>query len=849
MTPAPPHTGLTSCAPPPRHASRAPAAAHTPRELEPVEVERLPRRVDLRLLVPVLVAWPVVAFVGLFVPVSWVWFGALASCVGALVVMRARPRSSRRRHRASSGLSKSSRIPASSSRARLLALTLAVLSLTLLAAAGHRAVRDVGPLGDLAAERAVATLRGVVDAEPLRLSAPSGPDGGQEAGRAQKVLVRLAVTEVEARGQVVEVDAPVLLLGDIAWAERRWQEHVTVVVRLDAPEPGDDVVAIARPKGKPLLTGDPGLLFRVAEAVRMDFRAATAGLTPDARGLVPALVIGDTSRTPPDLTQAMLDTGMSHLSAVSGSNVTLVLAAAMLLCQGIGVPRRGRPWVALGVLVAFVVLARPEPSVIRAAVMGTVGLLALSTSRRQAGVPALAGAVVALLVWDPWLARSYGFALSSVATLGLLLFAQPWGRVIARGLPRRLRWFGPVLAVPLAAQAVCAPIVVPLQGSVSIVAVPANLLAAPLVAPTTIVGVGVAVLSVGWTGGASWLAWLAGIPAQGIAWVARSCAEMPFGSVPWGHSAGAAVALAVVTAGVVVLAPWAWQRARVRPLLAGAVVVLVSVLTMPTTPLSWPPPAWVLVACDVGQGDGLVLNNGVRDGIGHAVVIDTGSDPEVIDRCLERLGIGVVDLVILSHFHADHVAGLEGVLDDRHVGEIRVSPVKDPEFFAREVDELATATGVPVRELRAGDEVILGSVVAEVWWPARMISAGSVPNNGSVVLTVRARGLGILLSGDVEREAAAEVVRAARREPERWGHIDVYKVAHHGSSNRDDAILDLVDGRIALISVGEDNDYGHPAPSLLQSLARRGFEVHRTDLEGDLAVAVDREGRPVVRTH
>lgn len=483
-------------------------------------------------------------------------------------------------------------------------------------------------------------------------------------------------------------------------------------------------------------------------------------------------------------------------------------------------------------LAGFVILARPEPSVIRAAVMGTVGLLALSTSRRQVGVPALSGAIIALLVWDPWLSRSYGFALSSVATLGLLLFAQPWGRTIARVLPTRLKRLGPVLAVPIAAQAVCAPIVVPLQGTVSLIAVVANLLAAPLVAPTTIVGVAVALVSVVWIGGAAWLAWLAGIPAQGIAWVARTCADVPMGSIDWGDSALAAIWLAVLTAVAIAAAPWVWRHSRLRPLVVAAVVLVTSAFALPTSPLAWPPPGWVVVACDVGQGDGLVVNNGN----GHGVVVDAGPDPDAMDACLDRLGITAVDLVVLTHFHADHVAGLAGVLDGRAVAEIRVSPITEPRAEAARVSSLAAAAAVPVRPLRAGDTITVAGVRAEVWWPAREIDAGSVANNGSVVMTVHVRGVSILFAGDIEREAAGQVLRAALLEPDVWGDIDVLKVAHHGSSNRDDRLLDHVTGRTALISVGEDNDYGHPAPALLDALGSRDFDVHRTDLEGDLAV-------------
>ena len=148
----------------------------------------------------------------------------------------------------------------------------------------------------------------------------------------------------------------------------------------------------------------------------------------------------------------------------------------------------------------------------------------------------------------------------------------------------------------------------------------------------------------------------------------------------------------------------------------------------------------------------------------------------------------------------------------------------------------------PLSQLRAGQSLAVGAITAEVWWPARPIDAGSVPNNGSIVLTMHIHGVTVLLAGDVEREASAEVVHESVLDPGRWGQVDVLKVPHHGSANRDDDLLDHVDGRLALISVGKNNDYGHPAPSTLRSLAAHGFEVHRTDLEGDIAVVKDARG-------
>ncbi|HET7800697.1 MAG TPA: ComEC/Rec2 family competence protein [Humibacillus xanthopallidus] len=787
------------------------------------------RRLDLRLLAPVAVAWLLTAFVGLLVDVRLVWVGSVLALLLAVLLARAIVVPRRR------ALPPGRRPHPPGATRRLVALTLALTALLLLAAGAQRTIRTAGPVEDLARSGAVVTMVGSLAADPRPVAASSNRGG-------PVVVVRIAVDTVVGRGVRTPVSTPVLVVGPAsAWGALRWNDAVEVVARLAPAEPGDDVVAVGRPLGAPRVLGGPGPVLEAAEGVRGRFRTATDDVWADARGLVPALVVGDTSRTPQDLTEAMLATGLSHVSAVSGTNVTLVVAAAVWACGLLGIRRQWRPLVAVLVLAAFVTVARPEPSVIRAAVMGAVGLLALSTSRRRAGVPVLGGAVVTLLVWDPWLARSYGFALSAAATLGLLVLVRPWGATIASGLPRRLGWLGPVIAVPLAAQAVCAPLVVPLQGSVSVIAVVANLLAAPFVAPATIAGVVVAVLAVLWPWAAATVAWAAAAPAQAIAWVARRCAEAPVVSIPWGESAWHAVGLAVLTVAAIVTIPWAWHRGRTRPSVAAAVVLVTIGMSAPTRPVAWPPPGWLLVACDVGQGDGLVVNSGP----GRAVVIDAGPDPALISRCLQRLRIQAVDLVVLTHFHADHVDGLAGVLAEWPVAEIRSSPVRDPPGEAEVVARVASARHARVGELRAGQHLEVGAVAADVWWPARQIEAGSVANNGSVVLTLHVGGVGFLLAGDIEREAAAAVLREVRADPHRWGQVDVLKVAHHGSGNRDDRLLDHIAGRLALISVGADNDYGHPTPSTLAALDARGFEVHRTDLEGDLAV-VSRDGQLVV---
>jgi competence protein ComEC len=298
--------------------------------------------------------------------------------------------------------------------------------------------------------------------------------------------------------------------------------------------------------------------------------------------------------------------------------------------------------------------------------------------------------------------------------------------------------------------------------------------------------------------------------------------------------------LAVLSVGVALAA----GRARVRPLIAVAVVLAVSIqIPVRTVTTGWPPPGWLVVACDVGQGDALVLSAGG----GTALVIDAGPDPIAADRCLRALGVSEVGLLVLTHSHLDHVGGIAGVLHDRRIDAALTSPLAEPAAGHRLAADALAARGVSLDVARAGQRFVLGrgrdALDIEVLGPRQVLrSTRSDPNNSSVVLRVRSRGETVLLPGDAEVEAQDDLLAAGVDVS-----ADILKVPHHGSAYSDPAFLQRVHARIGLISVGAGNDYGHPSPLLTAELARLGVAAYRTDLAGDVAVVVD-GGRVGVRT-
>jgi competence protein ComEC len=351
-------------------------------------------------------------------------------------------------------------------------------------------------------------------------------------------------------------NSPVLVLSyGAGWAGLLPGQRIDVSGRLSPPRRGDDVAAVLDARGPPTLVGRPPWWQRLAGRARAALRRACAGLPADERGLLPGLVDGDVTAEPAALTADMRLTGLTHLQAVSGENVSVVLAVTLAVARAVGARRRLRVVIAAVALLGFVVLARPSPSVLRAAVMGGVVLFAMAVGRRVAPVRALSAAVLVLLCVNPFLARSVGFVLSVFATAAILTIAPRWTDRLAQHLPRAVAL---TIAVPAAAQLACTPVLVLAFGTLTPYAIPTNLLAAPAVVPATVLGVVGAGVATVYGPAAVPIAWMAALPTAAIAVVARTCSSLPGAGLTW--SGGAAVALLVAGAGLV--AWMVWRRGR-----------------------------------------------------------------------------------------------------------------------------------------------------------------------------------------------------------------------------------------------------------------------------------------------
>jgi competence protein ComEC len=318
--------------------------------------------------------------------------------------------------------------------------------------------------------------------------------------------------------------------------------------------------------------GRAGAVQRAAHAVRGHFAAAAREALPgEQAAMLPALVLGDTSAVTSETGQDFRAAGMTHLMAVSGANVTIVCGAVLFSARLIG----PRPAVALAgaALVAFVIVVQPTASVLRAAVMGAIALAGILSSRRRQAMPALSASVLVLLVGAPHLAVDVGFALSVLATAALVVVAPAWSQRLAeRGCPKSL---ADALAVACAAQLVTAPLVAAISGRFSLVAVAANLAAAAVIPPITVLGSAAAVLCVAWPGAAQLLIRFTGPEVWWVLRVAHWAAGVPAATVPVPAGLPGAVLVGGATVLVVVLWRWRWVRVPLRfGALAGVLCLL-----------------------------------------------------------------------------------------------------------------------------------------------------------------------------------------------------------------------------------------------------------------------------------
>lgn len=513
--------------------------------------------------------------------------------------------------------------------------------------------------------------------------------------------------------------------------------------------------------------------------------------------------------------------GLAHLLAVSGENVTLLALLGSALLGAFGIPLRERLLWLLGLVAVYVPLAGAGPSIQRAAVMGAAGLVATLAGRRTSRLFALVLAAAVTLAVEPRIAADVGWQLSFAAVLGILLLVSPLREALAarlgRGGWRRVLAEG--VAVTVAATLATAPLVAFHFETLSTTTLVANVLALPAVAPA---------MWLGMVGAAA--AQVPGLPLEPlngtcslflayIAQVAEWCAAPSWAELHVHLGVGGLIAAYLGLAVAVVAAT------RVARWLLGSLAILVAVVglslggTSGSTPL--PHGELRIEVLDVGQGDAILL----QPAQAPAVLVDGGPPGDDLEAKLAEAGVDRLGAAVITHDESDHASGVEELL-----GRLPITHLVYARLGRTPLEAARGAGAIPMR-VAAGAVIRSGRLRLEVLWPPpELLSqplAGADPNTQALVLLARWRDFTMLLTADAEAEAV----------PLDPGPVDVLKVAHHGSDDAGlGALLDRIRPRLAVISVGAGNSFGHPTATTLATLANHGVRTLRTDQDGTMTI-------------
>jgi competence protein ComEC len=573
------------------------------------------------------------------------------------------------------------------------------------------------------------------------------------------------------------------------------------------------------------IVGKRGGLGGAADRIRAALAGSIApGLEGERRALVAGVVLGEDEELDEELRDRFRASGLYHLLAVSGQNVAYVIVGVLLAAWLAGLPRWLAQVAAIAAVGGYVLAVGWQPSVVRAGVAGGLASLAWLASRPSDRWYFLLVGAAVLLAWSPYSLLEPGFQLSFAAVAAIFVLVPRLERLL-EGYPIP-RWLAAVLAVSAACGLATAPILWFQFGAVPVLSVPANALAAPVVAPILGLGLAAAVVGLVLPGAAHAIAWVNGWLAAYLAACARLVGALPFAQLTSGLVLLAAAG-AIGTALLAVRLRRNWQR-LVLVVLAGVATALVLGWHFRPRTAPPPPPAGLRVSfLDVGQGDAALLQVP-----GGAVLVDQGPPEADVAGRLRRLGVTRLAALVLTHPQRDHIGGAADVLR-----RLAVDTVLDPGLPAEspyEDDAIETARrrGVRVIEARAGQRFRIGRLVLRVLWPDGPGLPTQDPNEHAVVLLASFGSVDVLLTADAESNVTGRLGLPP---------AEILKVAHHGSADAGlPGLLARLRSRVAVISVGAGNDYGHPVPSTLAALgARPGLRLLRTDRDGTIVIESD----------
>ena len=601
-------------------------------------------------------------------------------------------------------------------------------------------------------------------------------------------------------------------------------KHIEVKGRLSLPLKGDALLehgAASILRSESMTLDGAGPVYSAINSIRASMASSFRLAFPrKIAGFIEGVTMSKLDDADPETVSSLRSCGLSHLVAVSGLHVGSAAMLTLALLLVIGAGRRTRYVAATLVALCVMSIAGFRASSVRAAIMASLAFGAAMLGRDHDALAGISIAGIVILARSPATLFDRGLQFSFAAALAI---------IITVSMARKTGWLRAALSVCAAAQLGIIPLVLLGGEGVPVTATAANVVAVPLVGPILLTSWLVAIV----TPLSRTLGRLIAIVPGALARVVMAVASF-FSKVPTARPAGlfGFTVLLIYCGGLVLVI----RAVRVkRPLFAPLVAVALSMSLVLVGFLPFPSlhSCETVTALDVEEGDAILI----KDSTGAVVLVDGGPDERKILKKLQEKGVRRLDLAILSHPHADHMAGLAAVLREIPCGMLVDADLPTGSLPGRD-DLLDVAANKKVRRViaREGEQIEVSKRTSlEVLYPpAKGITKAANANDCSLVIMARVGEVGILLPGDIEATGQKALLAA---------HPDlscgVLKVPHQGASNAaTPELLDAADPALALISVEKGNKYGHPSARCLALLSERGVKVMRTDLEGDAEVSI-----------
>lgn len=571
-------------------------------------------------------------------------------------------------------------------------------------------------------------------------------------------------------------------------------------------------------------------------------------------GIILGMVIGDTFYISDEIEDAFKNSGITHLLAVSGSNVSYIILVTKFLFDKI-FGKRISNYITIVMVILFIFISGATPSVVRAGVMAIILIMSEILSKQPSILSTIATSAIIILIYNPITICDVGFILSFGGTLGIILLNDSIKNYFTKKFSilennKVFIFFLDIFTVTISAQIILLPVMCYYFNTISIISIFTNLLVGPFVGIITILGLIMYVLSLISISLAQVVSYSLYILVSIIILISKLCSKIPYANL----LLPTPTLYIVIIYYLMVFKLFCKISHTHNAMLKKCINILIILLVVIIIILNVLPKDYIEVnMIDVGQGDSILVKTN-----NYNILVDGGGSENsnydvgnqiLVPYLLDNTN-GIIDIMFISHFHEDHAEGCISVLEKLKVRKIIIGPQPKNTELLLEVLQIAKEKKIPIIDLKEGDRIILDNVKFEMISPKKIIDNNDL-NNNSMVIRMKYVETEMLFTGDIEKEAESSIIeKITTRNKEYKLNVDILKVAHHGSKTSSSAkFLEKIKPKIAIISLGKNNKFGHPNEEVIKRLEELHCEILRTDESGEISLKIYKTGKIKIKQH